>query len=220
MLNKQKGNMYGFVTHTWNPIKGKCSHDCKYCYMKVWKQKPLRLVEKELNDDLGSGNFIFVGSSTDMFAQDIPDEWIYTILRKCCGHQQNKYLFQSKNPKKIKRFLDFMPKDSILATTIETNRLGFNYNAPVVTERQYYIQQDKFPVMITIEPIMDFDLDIMVNWIEDIEPFLVAIGADSKNHNLPEPSKEKIFALIEELQKFTEVKLKDNLSRLGINKNE
>ena len=29
MLNEQKGNMYGFVTHTWNPIKGKCFHcDC------------------------------------------------------------------------------------------------------------------------------------------------------------------------------------------------
>jgi len=25
-LNKQKGNMYGFVTHTWNVIKGKCPH--------------------------------------------------------------------------------------------------------------------------------------------------------------------------------------------------
>ena len=26
--------MYEFVTHTWNPIKGKCYHDCSYCYMK------------------------------------------------------------------------------------------------------------------------------------------------------------------------------------------
>ena len=58
-MNKQKGNMYGFVTHTWNPIRGECPHDCKYCYMKKWgKQKPLRLVEKELKTDLGSGNFI------------------------------------------------------------------------------------------------------------------------------------------------------------------
>lgn len=26
-LNISKGNMYEFVTHTWNIIKGKCYHD-------------------------------------------------------------------------------------------------------------------------------------------------------------------------------------------------
>ena len=34
MIKESKGNMYEFVTHTWNPIKGKCSHGCTYCYMK------------------------------------------------------------------------------------------------------------------------------------------------------------------------------------------
>ena len=47
-LNKQKGNMYAFVTHTWNPIRGKCPHDCSYCYMKVYPQSDLRFVEKEM----------------------------------------------------------------------------------------------------------------------------------------------------------------------------
>lgn len=42
----------------------------------------------------------------------------------------------------------------------------------------------------------------------------VTIGADSKGSNLPEPSKEKIEALIKELRKFTQVKLKQNLNRL------
>jgi molybdopterin converting factor small subunit len=32
--------------------------------------------EKELKTDLGKGNFIFVGSSCDMWAQNIPEEWI------------------------------------------------------------------------------------------------------------------------------------------------
>lgn len=41
VLNEQKGNMYNFITHTWNPIKGKCWHDCSYCYMKKFKQKPI-----------------------------------------------------------------------------------------------------------------------------------------------------------------------------------
>ena len=33
-LTKSRGNMYPFVTHTWNAIKGICFHDCPYCYMK------------------------------------------------------------------------------------------------------------------------------------------------------------------------------------------
>jgi len=68
--------------------------------------------------------------------------------------------------------------------------------------------------MVTIEPIMDFDLIELVTIIKNIKPEWVNIGADSKGHNLPEPSKEKINALIEELKKITEVKIKDNLKRL------
>ena len=31
-LNKTKGDMYDFITHTWNPIRGRCLHDCSYCH--------------------------------------------------------------------------------------------------------------------------------------------------------------------------------------------
>jgi len=27
-LNISKGNMYEFITHTWNTIKCECNHDC------------------------------------------------------------------------------------------------------------------------------------------------------------------------------------------------
>ena len=86
------------------------------------------------------------------------------------------------------------PLDRIL----EFKRLGF-------------ASTDKY---ITIEPIMDFDLDVMVKEIKDVIPKQVNIGADSGKNNLPEPSKEKILALIGELEKFTIVKKKKNLKRL------
>ena len=72
-LNLSKGDMYKFVNYTWNPIKGKCLHDCSYCYMKQINPNanPPRLAEYELNTDLGCGRSIFIGSSTDMFAEDI-----------------------------------------------------------------------------------------------------------------------------------------------------
>jgi len=89
-LNKTTGNMYEWITHTWNPIKGRCFHDCSYCYMKRWgEQKPVRLDAKEGKTDLGYGNFIFVGSSCDMFAEDIPDDWIIPVLIVCNIHNQN-----------------------------------------------------------------------------------------------------------------------------------
>ncbi len=208
--------MYGFVTHTWNPIKGKCSHDCKYCYMKVWKQKPLHFVEKELKDNLGQDNFIFVGSSTDMFADDVPKEWIEKVLTQCRNYEGNTYLFQSKNPSGFWMFEGEYPKNTIFGTTLETNRDMRTISKAQSTKARISNMQDRYMkrTMITIEPIMDFDLDEFVEMIKEINPEWVNIGADSKNHNLPEPSSEKVEALIKELKKFTKVKIKDNLKRL------
>ena len=93
-LNISKGNMYEFVTHTWNTIKGECYHDCSYCYMKRWgKLNTVRFDEKELKTDLGKGNFIFVGSSCDMFANDINSDWIIKTIEHCAKYPDNKYLF-------------------------------------------------------------------------------------------------------------------------------
>lgn len=207
--------MYGFVTHTWNVIKGKCPHDCKYCYMKTFPQGEIRFDEKELKTDLGRNNFIFVGSSCDMFAQPIPKEWIVRILDYCKRFPENTYLFQTKNPLRFNDLRDeLISLNCILGTTIETNRGGFNYNAPTISERIIGMELKGFRKMITIEPIIDFDVIPLVSLIESINPEFVNIGANSKNHNLSEPSREKVERLIEELKKFTEVKTKRNLQRI------
>ena len=67
-LNKSKGNMYEFISHTWNPILGRCPHSCLYCYMRrTWsKDNMVRYVQKEQNTKLGAGKKIFVGSSVDL----------------------------------------------------------------------------------------------------------------------------------------------------------
>ena len=213
-LNEQKGNMYEFVTHTWNTIKGKCPHECSYCYMKRWgAQTAVRFDEKELRTDLGIGNFIFVGSSCDMFASEIPREWIQKTIEKCRTFEGNRYLFQSKNPAAICP----LPNDSILCTTLETNRFypGIMAKSPTPQDRAVSMTElwgiRRF---ITIEPIMDFDLAPFVELIKQCEPEQVNIGADSGGNNLPEPSKGKIITLIEELKTFTHVKNKRNLDRI------
>lgn len=221
-FRKQSGNMYDFVTHTWNVIKGKCSHDCSYCYMKRFPLGKLRFDEKEMGRDLGSGNFIFVGSSTDMWARDIPLDWINRVLYHCRSYSSNKYLFQSKNPDKFIEFKDDFPERTILGTTIETNRFYDISFAPKISDRQYaikrvaFLMQNKPEIMITIEPILDFDLDEFVWMIKTIQPNFVNIGADSKGHGLPEPTYSKVLELIEALSEFTEIRKKTNLKRLEI----
>jgi protein gp37 len=180
--------------------------------MKRFPQKPIRLDDTELRENLGRDNIIFVGSSTDMFAEDVPDRWINKVLARCKLFD-NTYLFQSKNPKRFSDFDGNYPTKTIFGTTIETNRENNLANAPSRTERVKYIM-DRGKSMITIEPIMDFDLESFVETIKAIQPEWVNIGADSKNHSLPEPTREKVDALIIELLKFTEIKKKHNLNRL------
>lgn len=221
MLKKQRGNMYEFVTHMWAPIRGKCSHDCSYCYMKKWgKQPPLHLDEKDLNTNLGEGNFIFVCHTCDMFAEDVPNEWILRVLKRLRVYLLNKYLLQSKNPKRFSYFYHcYYPtrKNVLFGTTIETNRDIVESKAPPCIERAKALadlSENGYETMVTIEPIFDFDLDELVDLIVLANPEWVNIGADSKGHKLPEPPAEKIRSLIDRLKETTNIKLKGNLRRI------
>jgi len=216
MLNKSKGNMYPWATHTWNPIRGRCQHDCNYCFMKRFPQKPLRLDKKALQDNLGEGNTIFVGSSTDMWAKAVPSEWIEKVIKACCAAPENTYLFQTKNPVRFKEFFDkTLPPNYIMGVTLETNRPTESL-APSPLDRNLAMLGWPYPEhkMVSVEPVMKFDREIFRNMIEIMHPKFVSIGADSGNNHLPEPSKEDLEWLIAELRKFTEVKIKDNLKRL------
>ena len=219
-LNKSTGNMYDFITHTWNTIKGECPHGCSYCYMKRWgKQPPLHFDEKELKTDLGKNNFIFIGSSCDMFAESIPDEWIIKTLEHCAQYPENKYFLQTKNPDRLYYFSDELKSNVSICTTLETNRVyeGIMNNSPAIIDRVLSFAsiptEHKF---ITIEPIMAFDLLEFITMIRYCNPRQVNIGADSnpKRNNLPEPPKEKILELIAKLETFTKVVQKKNLKRL------
>jgi DNA repair photolyase len=223
-LNKQRGNMYLDITHTWNPIAGKCENGCVYCstnkfYYPVLKEKysgELRIVENELKTNLGKGNRIFVASQNDMFTGGIVGEWVGRILGHCKKYD-NMYLFQTKQPSSYKWF-DF-PDNSYLATTLETNRYYKELYSEECPPPKYRanslgIASMRYPVIVTIEPILDFDLDEFVDMIRSTNAVSIYIGADSGHNNLHEPPKEKIFELISELEKFTLVKQKSNLKRL------
>lgn len=219
-LNISKGNMYEFITHTWNTIKGECFHDCSYCYMKRWgKLNPVRFDEKELKTDLGTGNFIFIGSSCDMFAENIPDEWIKKTLK----HMEmfdSKYLLQTKNPQRILDYIDasVITDKCVVCTTIESDLFypEIMKNSPQPMQRSIAMEQISgvIDTYVTIEPILDFNIEHFVHMIRRCSPEQVNIGADSGQNNLHEPTKEKVLQLVSELQKFTIIHNKSNLQRI------
>lgn len=231
MVVKSNGNMYP-DKDTWNPLGGECIHDCNYCYRKNWKIRSancdrkysgdIRLWEPEFRS-LGEGHEIFVCSMMDLFAENVPDEYIIKVLEHCKKYD-NLYLLQSKNPARFTDFYDCLPKKVILGTTIETNRNFNGYSkAPHQSKRAESManlrniideKNDDIQLMISIEPIMDFDPDDFFSLIKLINPDYVSIGADSKNNDLSEPSRTKSLDFIKKLKDITHVKIKDNLARI------
>jgi DNA repair photolyase len=236
----QGSQMYQDVDMTWNPISGRCIHNCFYCYVRrYWNMmdkvkhdsSKLQLKEHYLTDNLGENNCIFVGSSSDMWANNVPTEWIQKVLSHCLKYPNNKYLFQSKNPY---RFIELLndkikfPADSTFATTVETNRekLIKQYTDVNIMPLQrvntiWGLKYRGCKTQITIEPIMDFDLDKLVELITIASPDTLVIGADSKRHNLQEPSSEKVVDLTTNLLAIVNTELlemelvfKSNLQRI------
>ncbi len=222
-LNKSTGNMYEWVNATWNPINGTCEHDCEYCYVKRgrfggWKHdvKIMNALKDKLDSKVRT---IFVCTQTDLWGEWVDEKLINMVLKRCKDNPLNTYLFQSKNPGRFIDFIDQMPQNTILCTTIETNRDTDDVSeAPNPIERfneMFKLKDKGFKISVTVEPIMDLDVDEMVMNMTKLQPDWISIGADSKNCGLKEPSKEKVLALIEGLQKGgVKIEQKKNLNRL------
>ena len=222
-LKKSIGNMYPWVTHMHSHLGGECPHKCIYCYVdnprfgrpERYKGK-LKLIENEFNVNYGRGNTIFIEYKNDLFAEDMPQNFINKIIYHCLQYPDNIYVFQTKNPVRYLTMNFLFPDNCILGTTIETNRIIPNIStAPIPEERYKAMLIVKGRKFVTIEPVIDFDVDILAKWIGEINPEFLNLGADSKNHNLPEPTVKKIFALVDELKKYgIELREKHNLKRL------
>lgn len=215
--------MYPWVSHTHSFLGGECEHKCIYCYVENPKfgraeryKGPLRLVENEFNTNNGKGKTIFIEHMNDLFAKNVPDEFITKIIRHCLNYPDNVYVFQTKNPARYLDYLSIIPKNSILGTTIETNRdMSECSKAPSAKERYEAMKALNFRKFLTCEPILEFDVEEFGRWIGEIKPEFFNIGADSKGNNLVEPTYSKILLLVEEIKKYgIEVREKHNMQRL------
>lgn len=224
-LKKSTGNMYTWVTHTHTHLGGECPHECTYCYVDNPRfgrperyKGQIRLVDQEFSVDYGSGKTIFVENCQDLFAEDIPSFMIAKVLNHCNTYPDNTYVFQTKNPGRLIDGPYILPPHALFGCTIETNRDTAEISdAPSPRDRMTAMTAFRGRKFITIEPMLDFDLDILPRWIADINPEFVNVGADSKGHGLPEPQSFKVKEFLTRLEALgVKVIAKDNLLRLTL----
>lgn len=226
-------NMYAGSKKQWNPFVG-CEHGCTYCIpsfqrqakrqkqrcMKCYEFKPhfhIERLSRHLMRKTKIGEFVSVCLMGDV-AFATADQ-LCTIIHHIGAHPEVTCLLQSKDPRCFNRFEDSYPEESfprnlILGTTIETNRDTSNISkAPQTLYRSSDLEHvNHSRKSVTIEPIMDFDMDDMVFLVKQVEPEIVWIGYDNHKCGLPEPSIEKTRELIAELEKFTKV-IQKNMDR-------
>jgi DNA repair photolyase len=233
-INKDGSNMYPWIQATHTHLGGECSHKCTYCYVDSPRfgrapiySGPIRLLEDEFKVSynpmkrIGKPSMVvFIEHMNDLWAEDVPTEFIERILAHCGEYPENTYVFQTKNPK---RFLEeslagkFPPK-YIIGCTIETNRsdeITKISKAPHPLERAVIMTSLNIRKFITLEPLLKMDPEVLVDWITRINPEWVNIGIDSKGHKMSEPTAEEIRALIAGLNAAKiRIDEKHNLTRL------
>ena len=216
MQTKKMGNMYQLSVEQWNPFVG-CQFNCFYCRPSFQAQAKRRLHDcracydytphehpERLTADLPRTKymqFIFTCASGDVTFCSTP--YLERIVDRICREPNKTFLIQSKNPATFNRVV--FPKNVILGSTIETNRDALCQaiaKAPPPSERFRDLLAVQHPLkMVTVEPVMDFDLDVMVDWITEINPVMVWLGYDSKRAKLPEPPLDKVRELHWELSR-------------------
>lgn len=225
MANK----VFPFITKTVNPLGGQCPHRCSYCWrhqlvnrFPVLAERYLGscwLDESRLKPLNNPDDFVFLCDMTDLMAITVPDRIIEKVL-DFVRASKAKFLIQTKNPERFFDFLDYMPNNVVLSSSIESNR---NYpslgKAPSQTERLEMMTKLRsatdLPLFIAIEPILDFDLKSFVDYVRRVDPSSVVVGYDNYNHKMAEPSLAKTLKFIEHLEKFTYVHKKTLRNALG-----
>lgn len=197
--------MFPFITKTWNPLGGRCNHNCTYCYakdlikfhvMEKFTGEP-RLYDSELTKKFKADDFVFVSSMCDLFGHWVTLPQIQQVLNKIALSAPAKFLLLTKNPERY--FYFKLPENTIAGVTIESDINWDVSDAPDTTKRLFAITDLKHPKMISIEPIMRFSSDFAKHVIE-AKPDFVAVGYDNHTRDLPEPSLEETENLIHLLE--------------------
>lgn len=210
--SQAKSHMYA-QAKTWNPFKG-CRFDCTYCIPTFKAQSKRRVECKKCQsfephthasrlavDNIPTSDIVFVCGFGDIaFCPPAFMDGIIKAIkaRNLMSRKPQTFYLQTKRPDCLKPFLHLLPENVVLVSTIETNR-DENYDlvskAPVPSKRYAQFLALDYPrKIVTVEPVMDFDVAEFAEWIIRIRPEYLWLGLNSheKAVRLPEPTEEKL----------------------------
>jgi protein gp37 len=132
-----------WTEQTWNPAVGcsKVSPGCSHCYAEVMARRlkamgvkgyengfdvtllPNRLMEPLLRK---TPTIYFVNSMSDLFHEDIPDEYIRQVFDVICQAPQHTFQVLTKRAERLAEFFgnDEPPRNAWLGVTVEDRRYG------------------------------------------------------------------------------------------------
>jgi len=108
---------------TWNPVRGctKVSPGCKHCYAEAFAERfrgvkghpyeqgfDLRLVPEKLTEPLlwPAPRMVFVNSMSDLFHEDIPDDYVIKVARVMQSADWHTYQVLTKRSDRMRKLLN------------------------------------------------------------------------------------------------------------------
>lgn len=134
-----------WTERTWNPVVGcqKVSQGCKHCYAEVMARRlramgvesysqpftEVRLLPERLEEPLAvrSPSLWFVNSMSDLFQEDVPDDFIVGVFDTMRRAHWHKFQVLTKRPERMVRYFGRHPAPSAnvwLGTSVENRRQG------------------------------------------------------------------------------------------------
>jgi len=169
---------------TWNPVRGctKISPGCKHCYAEAFAERfrgvkghayeqgfDLRLVPEKLFEPFSwtAPSMVFVNSMSDLFHEDVPDEYIIEIVRVMMNANWHTYQVLTKRSERLMRMLD-----DVLRFATETEHIWWGvsvedikYGKPRIDHLRQTSARIKF---LSVEPLLE-DLEFVdlsdIDWV-------------------------------------------------------
>jgi protein gp37 len=155
---------------TWNPVRGctKISPGCKHCYAETFAERfrgvpghpfeqgfDLRLVSEKLDEPFSwtSSRRIFVNSMSDLFHEDVPDDFIthvFSVMRRADWHI---YQVLTKRPERMRQIVAKAPwvatcKHIWLGVSVEDRAYGLP-RLPVLRDTKAAVR------FLSVEPLLE-----------------------------------------------------------------
>lgn len=189
----------------WSVFVG-CAHGCSYCFaVKVARSvlkntlhfrqhgfKP-HFVEEELSRSFKSQDFVCISWLGDICFATAQE--LARILERAGQFPQTEFLLLTKDPGRLLAKCPPLPENFVVGASIESNRNYSLSKAPPPVDRLKALARANRR-SLSLEPVLDFDLDIMVQWVESLRPEYVVVGPPYRRSGLVPPPREKLSELL------------------------